>query len=131
MCNGRFCFERKKILCIPLNLFYEGHYLFQFPVIVKEYSAINHVNFCNSSPGDYLVTCSSKVCLVLNIIHSILVSILICFWKKRHFQKCATPNKNSIHTIKVIVALKNHKFSVIKCYQQFVEIWLSSHLSSK
>jgi len=34
---------------------------FNFPVIVKEYSAINHVNFCSSSPGDFLVTCSSKL----------------------------------------------------------------------
>eukprot|EP00795_Rhopilema_esculentum_P006449 gene6449-11894_t len=34
---------------------------FQFPVIVKEYSAINQIDFCEAPPKDFLVTCSGKI----------------------------------------------------------------------
>ena len=49
---------------IPQTALHQRNFHFQFPIVVKEYSAINHIDFCSSSPGDYLVTCSSKVCLV-------------------------------------------------------------------
>ena len=45
--------------CMPCSTTYSVS--LQFPVIVKEYSAINHINFCEASPHDFLVTCSSKV----------------------------------------------------------------------
>lgn len=34
---------------------------FQFPVVVKEYSPINCVDFCTTDPHDFLVTCSGKL----------------------------------------------------------------------
>eukprot|EP00794_Sanderia_malayensis_P009625 gene9625-10610_t len=34
---------------------------YQFPVVVKEYSGINHVDFCQCAPHDFMVTCSAKI----------------------------------------------------------------------
>ena len=34
---------------------------FQFPIVVKEYGAVSHVDFCRSKPHDFVVTSSSRV----------------------------------------------------------------------
>lgn len=34
---------------------------FEFPTVVKEYTAINHVDFCNVKPYNCVVTCSGKI----------------------------------------------------------------------
>ena len=34
---------------------------FEFPTVVKEYTAINHVDFCEVKPFNCLVTCSGKL----------------------------------------------------------------------
>ena len=41
------------------TLFY--HCFFQFPIVVKEYGAVSHVDFCRSKPHDFVVTSSSRV----------------------------------------------------------------------
>lgn len=35
--------------------------LFQFPIVVKEYGAVSHVDFCPSKPHDFVATSSSRV----------------------------------------------------------------------
>lgn len=44
---------------------------FQFPTIVKEFSAINHVNFSPVAPYDCLVTCSGKIQIFAPYTHEV------------------------------------------------------------
>ena len=45
-----------KIENIVLSLLF-----FQFPIVVKEYGAVSHVDFCRSKPHDFVATSSSRV----------------------------------------------------------------------
>ena len=40
-------------------------FVFQFPIIVKEYGTVSHVDFCRSKPHDFIATCSSRVSMIL------------------------------------------------------------------
>ena len=68
---------RREFLCLQVlikieNIVLSLFFFLQFPIVVKEYGAVSHVDFCRSKPHDFVATSSSRVSIPLSFFSLIL-----------------------------------------------------------